>query len=146
MDTAVITGLAAVLGSLSGAVASIATTWMTQHAQKVRDRAHEEIRRREKLYGEFIARTFRLSADALDHDLEHPSTFSALHSILGRMQLVASAPVLETAEACSRFIVDQYANPTLPIERIYDTLRQFDHPLKAFAVACRKEMEAYTWR
>lgn len=146
MDTAVITGMAAVLGSLSGAVASIATTWMTQHAQKIRDRSHEEIQRREKLYGEFIAETLHLSADALDHSLEHPSIFSSLHSILGRMHLMSSPPVLEAAEACSRYIVDLYATPNLPIDQIYDTLRRFDHPLKLFTAACRKEMQTYTCR
>ncbi|MGL4401641.1 MAG: hypothetical protein ACRCXD_17410 [Luteolibacter sp.] len=144
MDTAIITGLAAVLGSLSGAMASIATTWMTQHAQKNRERAQLQFQRREVLYGEFISESLRLSADALENTLEHSTTFANLHAILGRMYLMASPPVLAAAETCSRFIVDSYAEPNQTIQQIHATLREFDHPLKAFASACREEMEAYT--
>ena len=66
MDSALITGMAAVLGSLAGASASIATTWMTQRSQKIRERAQSELRRRETLYGEFITEVSRLTGDAFE--------------------------------------------------------------------------------
>ena len=67
MDSAIITGMAAVLGSTAGASASIATTWMTHRNQRLRERAKAELRRRETLYGEFITETARLTADAFNH-------------------------------------------------------------------------------
>ena len=56
MESAFITGMAAVLGSMAGASASIATTWMTQRDKRIRERTREELRRRETLYGEFITK------------------------------------------------------------------------------------------
>ena len=76
MDSALITGMAAVLGSLAGAAASIATTWMTQRSQKIREQAQSELRRRETLYGEFITEVSRLTGDAFNHSLERPETFA----------------------------------------------------------------------
>jgi len=75
MDSALITGMAAVLGSLAGAAASIATTWMTQRSQKIREQAQSELRRRETLYGEFITEVSRLTGDAFEHSLERPQDF-----------------------------------------------------------------------
>ena len=89
MDSALITGMAAVLGSLAGASASIATTWMTQRNEKIRERAQSELRRRETLYGEFITEVSRLTGDAFGHSLERPETFANVYGLFGRMHLVA---------------------------------------------------------
>ena len=47
MDANLITVLAGVLGSVSGASAAIATTWITQKNQTVRERAKWDTRKRE---------------------------------------------------------------------------------------------------
>ena len=39
---------------MSGASAAIATTWITQKNQTIRERAKSETRKRETLYGDFI--------------------------------------------------------------------------------------------
>ena len=135
--------MAAVLGSLAGASASIATTWMTQRSQKIRERAQSELRRRETLYGEFISEVSRLTADAFDHSLERPETLANVYGILGRMHLVASAPVIKAAEECCRHVVDLYSNPNMTVEQIYTTLQESKHPLLAFGVACRVELDQY---
>jgi hypothetical protein len=49
MDQNFITALAGVLGSVSGASAAIATTWIAQKGQTVRERAKSETRKREIL-------------------------------------------------------------------------------------------------
>ena len=67
---------------------------MTQRNQKIRERAQSELRRRETLYGEFISEVARLTADAFDHSLERHETLANVYGILGRMHLVASAPVI----------------------------------------------------
>jgi len=54
MNANLITALAGILGSLSGASAAIATTWIAQKNQTVRERTKWETRKREALYGEFI--------------------------------------------------------------------------------------------
>jgi hypothetical protein len=54
MNANVVTALAAVLGSVAGASAAIATTWISQRSQTRRELAKSEMRKRETLYGEFI--------------------------------------------------------------------------------------------
>jgi len=50
MDSSLIAVMAAVLGSFSGASASILTTWMAQHNQNVRERTQAELPRAWTLY------------------------------------------------------------------------------------------------
>jgi hypothetical protein len=146
MDTALITGMSAVLGSLSGAAASITTTWMTQRNQRARERAQVEIRRRETLYEQFITETARLTADAFDHSLDHPETLANVYAIVARMRLVSSVNVINAAEECCHYLVDMYSKPNLTIEQIRDWFRSAQHPLIEFAAACRAELDQYVVR
>jgi Acetokinase family len=54
VDSNLITAFAGVLGSASGASVAIATTWISQKSQTVRERAKWETRKRETLYGDLI--------------------------------------------------------------------------------------------
>jgi hypothetical protein len=135
--------MAAVLGSVAGASASIATTWMTQRNQRLRERAHTELHRRETLYGEFITEVSRLTADASDHSLDHPETLTNVYALLSRIRLIASVAVIEAAEACCHYILEMYSKPNLTIDQIYDWLRATKHPIKHFAAACRAELDQY---
>jgi hypothetical protein len=143
MDSAFVTGMAAVLGSLAGAAASITTTWMTQRNQRIRERAQSELHKRELLYGEFITESARLTADAFDHSLDHPEVLFKVYALLGRIRLVASAAVIETAEKCCYYIVESYSKPNLTREQNSDWLRAVKHPLQDFAAACRVELDQY---
>ena len=143
MDSAFVTGMAAVLGSLAGASASISTTWMTQRNQRIRERARAELRRRETLYADFITETARLTADAFDHSLDRPETLSNVYAILGRIRLVGSDTVVEAAEECCQFVVDLYSKPNFTVEQIRDWLKSGSHPLRYFAAACRAELDHY---
>ena len=60
MNANVVTALAALLGSVAGASAAIATTWISQRSQTRRELAKSEMRKREMLYGEFITEAARL--------------------------------------------------------------------------------------
>ena len=148
MDTALVTGLSAVLGSLAGASASIVTTWITQRNQTVRDRAKREVYKRELLYSEFVTEVARLSADALDHSLERPDTLVNLFALLGRIRFVSSAPVLDAAEECSRHIVDLYNAPNVTNSaQLYETLCRISPDImKTFSEACRAELSRYSAR
>jgi hypothetical protein len=65
VDANLITALAGVLGSVSGASAAIATTWISQ--KTTRERAKWETRKRETLYGDFITEASQRLANAFDH-------------------------------------------------------------------------------
>ena len=143
MDSSLITGTSAVLGSVAGASASIVTAWITQRNQKDRERCQAELRRRETLYGEFINEVSRLTADAFEHSLDRPDVLVSVYAIAGRIQLVASPPVMATVSACCRYIVDLYSRPNMTIEEIRSPLQVSEHPLRIFEAACRAELNQY---
>jgi hypothetical protein len=145
VDANLITLLAGVLGSVSGASAAIATTWIAQKSQTVRERAKWETRRRETLYGDFITEVSHLIADAFDLSLDKPDTLVKLYANLGRIRLVSSDDILAAAEECCNRIVDLYARPNMTIDEIFSTMRSNELEFfKRFSDACRVELRKYS--
>jgi hypothetical protein len=141
VDSTIIAAVAAALGSVVGAAATISTTWITQRTQVTRSKTESKLRDRESLYGEFITEASRLTVDALTHQLEQPATLVKLYGILGRIRLVAADPVLASAEACCRQIVDLYARPNMTVDQIRAALENGDiDPIKEFSSVCRTEL------
>jgi len=56
---------------------------MTKQNQLIRERTKAELRRRGTLCGEFISET--ITADAFDHSLERPDTFTNVCAIICRI-------------------------------------------------------------
>src|SRR5882724_10468708 len=108
MDPAVLSALSALLGSLVGGGASLATAWITQTAQGKRELLTAELHKREALYGEFVNEGSKLIVDSLDHTLERPDIMLNAVAILNRIRLVASPAVLRAAEAVLQVIVQNY--------------------------------------
>ena len=145
MDQNLITAMAGVLGSVSGASAAIATTWITQKSQTIRERAKSETRKREILYGDFITEASQRLADAFDHSLDKPDTLVKLYAILGRIRLMSSDAVLTAAEECCDRVVDLYAKPNRTVAEIFTTLHSGEfEALKRFSDACRVELRRYS--
>ena len=143
MDSTIIAAGAAVLGSVVGAAATVGATWITQRTQTARSKIEIRLRDREALYGDFITEASRLTVDALTHQLEQPATFVNLYGILGRIRLVATDPVLGSAETCCRQIVDLYAKPNLTVEQIRAAIEHNQietDPIKGFSTVCRNEL------
>jgi hypothetical protein len=143
VDSNVVTALAAALGSLVGASASVATTWITQRAQSARSNAEWRLRERESLYKEFIMEASRLFVDAMMNSLEQPERLVVLYGILSRIRLLSSDDVLEKATDCCDQIVEAYRRPNLAPDQIRAAFEshQFD-PLSEFSSACRTELLA----
>ena len=145
MDQNLITAMAAVLGSLSGASAAVATTWISQKNQTIRERAKSETRKRETLYGDFITEASQRLANAFDHSLDSPETLVKLGAILGRIRLFSSDAVLTAAEECFERIVELYAKPNRTIAEVFTTLHSGEFEfLRRFSDACRVELRKYS--
>ncbi len=149
MNSTVITAMAAALGSLLGAAASIATTWITRRAETIRAHSEWKLRQRESLYNEFITEASRLTVDALAHCLEQPDQLMALYGILSRIRLMSGEEVVREGEACCRRIMELYGRPNLTTDQIRAVAEGHDldgmDPLKEFSTACRKELLARHW-
>src|SRR3954470_10630454 len=111
MDPAVISALSAVLGSVVGGSASIATAWFSQTSQGRRESLRSEIQKRETLYGEFIAECSKLVIDALDHTLSKPEILVNVYSLENRMRLTSSNAVVDAARAVIKRILELYFGP-----------------------------------
>ena len=143
MDTALLSALSAVLGSLVGGSASVATTWMAQKTLNRREVLREELRKREALYGEFIGECAKLFMDAFTHNLEKPDSLLPVFAQINRIRLCASREVLAEAERVLTRLTDQYFAKNLTVEE----LRQLAHteqadPLRDFGEACRAELKS----
>jgi hypothetical protein len=77
MDAAIVSAMAAVLGSLVGGSATVATAWVTQRTQSKREVIGAEIRTRQTLYGEFIRECSKLVVNSFTHTLDKPETLVA---------------------------------------------------------------------
>ena len=71
-NPAAISALAAIFGSLAGALASSVSTWISQRHQDRRDLVARRISHREQLYSEFISESARAFADALRAQFSRP--------------------------------------------------------------------------
>ena len=108
MDSAIVSAMAGVLGSLVGGSAAVGTAWVTQRTVSQRELIQEEMRKRETLYGEFIAECAKLLVHAFTHTLDKPDILLPLYALINRIRLSASQPVLAEAERLLRRITEQY--------------------------------------
>jgi hypothetical protein len=143
MDPAVLTASAAVLGSLAGASASLATAWLSQKTQGRRALIQAEVHKREVLYSDFITECAKLYLDALEHSLERPEIFQPVYSLASRIRLVSDDAVVREAEAAIKALLDLYRAPNLSIEKLREmSPAELQDPLRPFSEACRQELQS----
>ena len=141
MDAAYISALSALAGSAIGAMASLATTWLTQLSQEraalpVQDRA-----RREALYGEFIRKASTLFGDAYRPDLDDPAKLVNLYAIVNKIRLFGEPETLQEAERVMQRIGETYLAPNKDLAAFADICHPTDlDPLCAFSMVCRREL------
>ena len=97
-QSAAITALAAIAGSIVGGLSSFLTTFFTQRNQAHRDLLSRDVAHREELYSQFIKEATNLYIDSLDKTLENPVSLIGMYSLVGRIRLVSSDTVLAAAE------------------------------------------------
>ena len=142
MDTAIVSAMAGVLGSLVGASTTITTGWITQKTLNNRELLRAEIDKRGMLYGDFISECSKLIVDAYGHTLERPETLLSAYALLDRIRLSASDAVLAQAELILVWITEQYFAPNLSTEDMRALMHSGNDPLKPFAEACRDELKS----
>ncbi len=150
MDPAILSALAAVLGSAVGGSATLGTAWITQKTQSRREVVGAEIRKRETLYGEFIAECSKLAIDALDHKLDSPEKLFQIYALQNRIRLTSSDAVVAAADQTLQRILKQYFAENITHEAFRDLTHEFTDfdrlegldSLKPFSEACRKELQA----
>lgn len=142
MNSGLITGLAAISGSLVGALSSAVSTSIAQKHQDRRDLVGKKIVRREVLYSDFIAESARLLVDALRHNVGDPQKLIPVYALLSRIRLSSSSRVLGKAEEVIKTILHAYEQPNLTPEQIQIRAVNGKDPLRQLSDTCRAELDS----
>jgi len=140
MEAAYVSALAALAGSAIGGLTSFATSWATLRAQTSAQRRDSEADKREALFGRFLDEAAKLYADAPQHNRDEASELIGLYALQGRIRLIASAPVVETADTVARTIMDAYSAPNMTLDEIRAAAID---PLQQFSEAARQELRTF---
>ena len=146
MDTAYISALAALSGSIIGGLTSLGASWVSQNAQARTHLLLESKSRRQELYKAFIEEASRLYGDALvtdSMDNADISKFVGLYTMLSRMRIVSSQAVVENAEKIIEVIAKEYIEPNRTLRDMFGKSRELDHELdimRHFSEACPQDL------
>jgi hypothetical protein len=138
MNAPIISAMAALLGAAIGGLASFLASWMTQRMQVRAQWLTQEKLPRQDLYQEFIEEASKCYIDAFQH-----ATGVTLYTKIGRMRIISSPNVIDSAERIGRKILDTYLGP----DRNFLELREMVNDnsidiLNDFTKACREELES----
>jgi len=133
--------LAAIAGSLVGALGSASATWITARHQDRRDLLGKQIARREALYSDFIGESAQLLVDAMQHNASDLQKMLPVYALLSRIRLSSSKSVLQEAERVINTIVSTYPQPNLTPEQIESRAVSGQDPLRQFSDTCRIELD-----
>ena len=143
MNAPIISAMAALLGAAIGGLASFLASWMTQRMQMRAQWLTQEKLRRQDLYKEFIEEASKCYIDALQHATGDIPSLVTLYTKIGRMRIISSPNVIDSAERIGRKILDTYLGP----DRNFLELREMVNDnsidiLNDFTKACREELES----
>lgn len=149
MDSGVLSAVSALIGSILGLSASVATSWVAERTQGRRYVIDAEIKKRETLYADFITECSKLVIDALDHSIDHPDKIITIYALENRIRLCASESVVAAAEQAVQRIGDQYTKENLAPDELMHLMHtafqepeRRNDPLRPFSEACRRELES----
>jgi len=141
LSSGALAAVAAVSGSLVGALGSFVSTWIAQRHQDRRDLLAKKIVWREALYSDFINESARLLLDAAEHNVCDPKILIPAYALLSRIRLGSSPQVVKAAEDVVKWAVDTYPKPNLTVEQIESAALSGEGPLRNFSDICRSELE-----
>ena len=144
MEPAYISTFAALAGTAIGGLASLATSWITQHAQTKAQRIAAERESRAALFGRFLDEAARLYSDALQNRRDDVTALMGIYALTNRIRLISSPAVVDASDTVVRIIVDAYQAPNMTMAEMRENWidRHID-PLRDFAEACRKELQSF---
>ena len=142
LNPASISAIAAVCGSVVGALGSSVGAWIVHRNENRRDLLARQLFHREQLYSDFIAQSARALSDAMQHNFRDPRQLIPSYALLSRIRLSSSTVVVDSAEQVINSILESYARPNLSPEDFQAWASKRNDPLRAFSNLCRKDLES----
>lgn len=139
MNPSIISALAALAGAATGGLTSVFASWLSQRTQALTQNKLQ----RQELYKEFIEAASKCYIDALQHDKGDVAALVMLYTKIGRMRVLSSPKVVDSAEQVARKILDTYLEP----DKTFLELRAMVVSgsidiLRGFTEVCREEFES----
>jgi hypothetical protein len=145
MDTAIISAASALAGSVFGGLASGLTTWISLRAQARAGHRLHRIAQREELYRDFIAAASATYGSAILTSEPGIQDVVVLYGMVSRMRVLSSAPVVASAEATMRAIIDAFFAPNKTMAEIHALMKSGAaiDPLRHFSDSARDELNSF---
>jgi hypothetical protein len=143
MNLAVLSTVSALTGTIIGGVTTFATSWLTHTAQVKSTRLAAERVRREELYGRFAEELALLYSVVLSDEGLSYGKLVTIMGLRGRIILLATPKVVESAERAVNFIIDLHMGPRLTKEQVRQRIEDRSiNAISEFARSCREELVA----
>jgi hypothetical protein len=143
MDASVVTALAALAGAAIGGLTTVVASLLSQRLQAHAQWIVQERLRRQELYKEFLEEATRCHIDALQHEKGDVPALVVLYSKIGRIRILSSPKVINSAEHIGRRILDTYLQPNKSFLELKEMVSSASIDIfRDFSEACREELEA----
>jgi len=142
MDTALISALSALGGSIVGGLTSGATTWLGHRSQAKAGRRLHNVTQRESLYRDFVTAASEAFGEALTHSDPEPQQLVTLYGMISRMRILSSPEVVACADKTINSIIETYFSPNRTLLEIHALIKNGEpiDPLKEFSEVAREEL------
>jgi len=144
MDTASISVISALAGSVIGGLTSGLATWLGNRFQvKAGYRLHK-VTQRQKLYRDFLMAASEAYGATFSRNEPSPNDIVALHAMVSSMRIVSSSEVVVCAEKTVCFIIDKYGLPGKTFLEVRELMRSGEivDPFQEFSQVSRDELIA----
>ena len=145
MDTAYVSAISALAGSVIGGLTSGFTTWLSQRSQARAGMVAHDLARREDLIRDFIVAASKAYGDAIINSEPKMPELVDLYAMVSRMRALGMSKTTACADIVMRSIVETYSTPNRTVADLRELTRSgqgFD-PLKDFSEAARQELHAF---
>jgi hypothetical protein len=141
MDSAFLSAVSALGGSVVGGLISGIATWTSQRLQTRAGQVAHEISLRQGLYIEFIVAASKAYGDSIVNDQPRIEELATLRAMITRMHIISSPRIAACAEEVLLKTTDSYFKPNKTIRELYELMKsgRLIDPLQDFSEAVREE-------
>ena len=145
MDTAYLTALSALAGSIFGGATTGITTWLSLRSQARVGHRTGQLVLRQDLFGEFITAASKAYGEALFSSEAKIQDLVALYALVSQMRVLCSPKIVACAERIMTATIDTYDTPNRTVREVNDMTKSGTllDPLKEFSEAAREELSAF---
>ena len=145
MDTAYVSAISALAGSVIGGLTSGFTTWLSQRSQARAGMVAHDLARREDLIRDFIIAASKTYGDAIVNSEPRMPELVDLYAMVSRMRVLGLSKTTGCADLVMRSIVETYYTPNRTVADLRELTRSGKgiDPLKDFSEAARQELHAF---